>query len=328
MGGSPYFWPPAPQVPTEGGLPGDYCRDDLRCRNVDKHVTCENNVCVTTNEIGSPCRQSGDCPPNTFCNMDTDVCDNIPEVGGICDNEIPCAYNQRCVAFSDSEYKDFRCVRIGDIDEGLKYVLGGPVKHNPIQQFTEDSETFIGYLCKTFHAIVVDDTNKIYQCRKPAVNQKQGIKNLRKNNAGDECTIDIYNNPEDHTRKEVATTFAQCGFNNDAFSYCPMQLGDDEIMNPLQEAVTNLYSDDTSCHPLSRNLCSTWLSRHNALYGYTIHKALGRENQFPLVANNLECVAIAITASFWMDRFGDSAIVTYPSLVIGVLAVITFAFGD
>lgn len=317
-------WPLTPQIEAGTALPGDFCWENKTCRNKNGKVTCENHVCVTTNAIGEVCSANEDCPAGAFCNKEDSKCAAIPAAGETCSADIPCAYNQVCAALEDSEFMTFTCFRRGGIEYGKKFVIATApaLPQLPESQLTEGADLQSSVYCDSTFAFVYDSDKNILECRTPPKNRKQGIKNLRKNNAGDECTVDIYNNPEDYTRKEALTTFAECGFNMDAHAYCPMMFGDSDIMDPFTKTGDNLFADDASCHSLSQGNCASFMGRFNGTDGLVFFRAMARVGNFPLIANNDECTGNTITSAYWRNRFGEGAMMPGFSSMIAIFALV------
>lgn len=304
-------YPPIPEFKEGIALDGSFCHKTPMCFNHEKGVECVNSACKTNVAIGSACTSHKECPANSYCGAGN-VCTAVPAVGGDCTEFKVCAYNHQCVSTVEP-FDKFTCASPLSLKEGAIFAhASGPQLSAKMVSASELEDGVMSeHICATGYSFTIDADKKIVQCRRGDRSDDQTIAALRREEAGAKCTFTSFNDPEpaNFAKAISGTDLAKCGFNKDAYAWCPLRTGDTEVMNALTAFVKTVVIDDKTCHPLEdESVCNAVLTRlkskESLKWFWAVQHVFGA---FPNVANNDRCVAESITASFWVGRFGDNA---------------------
>jgi len=147
------------------------------------------------------------------------------------------------------------------------------------------------------------------------------------------CNITAYVSPDvaKFDEESISHGAAGCGFNRNDSSFCPVEIGDDFMVNslsPFEGPVT-----DSDCHKSSKlnaelgSLCLDYnLTIHaqgDIGLNYTRARQIFRDPQVSInVADNDRCVAESITTAYWNHQFGKASqimIWAIGAAVVGIL---------
>ena len=164
--------------------------------------------------------------------------------------------------------------------------------------------------CKTLYAVTIKDagTGKtVFECRKGLRNEVQGLKNLARTNAGEECKLLINDDAIDPDKESKSVEYSLCGFNVNSNSFCDIQSGDDYFIGVLKGFADKVYSSGIECHIDSDTCYLFWHLLKSKEIIRLINLLMIVEIHYAYVADNDKCVAEAVTGMLWQGTFGDDA---------------------
>jgi hypothetical protein len=304
------IWPIQFFATANKGLDGDICETTADCyKSPENAATCESKVCISSIAAGGVCAVTNDCPVSHWCTGDSPVCTVHTDDGETCSNVSECGYRRDCIEIvTNGTAAAATCVVWGSLANGDQFT----------QTITGASGEFNAGLagsdvCKSGRQVTIDGT---MQCRSADRNKVQGRAYLKKDTAGEECVFDQY---RADTLAEFDTPvegkdFALCGFNKDNKAWCPLLLGDDEVLDIISDF--NIVWDAAKCHKNSGapgsgsgSVCKAQFDIQDLNEGWRFfHYIIQTATPFAFAnsAYNDQCVADTIMSNFWHGRF-DSA---------------------
>jgi hypothetical protein len=315
-----FFWGQWDPIDRKG-LDGDYCAEDTHCYESDNNKpTCTGNKCKASTNEESACSDARDCPVGHTCTADQ--CTKLNGKDSTCEREEQCDFFLTCVKLDGDE--EFKCIEQYSLTEGQRFSQPTQLKTNSSNAEPSDS-----IVCETGFEFASGET---LQCRSGRRNAKQGRENLARDLPGDTCEIQIFDNEslDDHKTPSKSTSTAACGFNPTDKAFCPMQLGDDEILNAQKKAFSQQRGH--KCHIQSGeadegSICADLLNwqRSNDGWNFFLTFMLAQgDNNFALLGNNDQCVANTINVNFWENHFGDGANGAFTVVSIFLATTVSF----
>jgi hypothetical protein len=287
--------------------PGDICFNDTQCFNHDNNVTCSSDKCVTTYTNQSDCPKIGSeigheyCPTGHYCK--STKCTPALTKNATCTEDVECKFGLACVATNSPNYDSFTCQAFNSLAINATF-------NDDKLTFPEDLWLGRNNMCTSNNAIQVDTKGSLYSCRKGDQGTTEKESDLKTAESGTACNYLVYNNTTNPDNATEATDYSICGFNKGTNAYCLKRKGD----SWFTEAYSKVSALDLSiydCHV--KSTVSECKDAQDKIDSKTIHnyyKALTETSTtygYHLYANNDNCVADAITTSYWETESPDMA---------------------
>jgi hypothetical protein len=311
-------------------LAGETCYNSTHCFNSDAATNA--SVCTTTANAtlgyctssvpingACPSRNNNYCDVGQYCLSSNSTCQAAKIVGETCDQDILCRFGLICLA-SNVDQPVFTCNSPGNLTNNQNFTV----------TYIEEVDEFYGVNSACIGHTVNDTTDvNVKSCRLGDLSEDQGKENLRRTGTDQTCNFTSFHGAGvGLNENRTSTDAAECGFNKDDSAWCHKRKGDTSFV----EAYANFIATDVSgyyCHAASNvEDCYAFVygdgkdvyrEFSNALFEVNLVTGYAR------IANNDNCVAESITASFWMGFSPDNAYNAGIAIVSAIsLAMIAF----